>query len=116
MWIRNRFLRITFAYAASIFLLSVLDLFYEWPIHRDGSNTITQGCGNAAGYAGVWEHGTQAAGLGARLHRPDFGFAGPTLITDVPPTRLSLIKPSCVLVPAWLGHLGWAAIRRRRRG
>jgi len=62
------------------------------------------------------ELASESHGLRARVHRPDFGFVGVTLIAHVPPNRVFLIAPWAVLVVAWLGHVGWMLIRGKRPG
>jgi hypothetical protein len=112
---RHLFARVTIAYAVAILVVSSVDLSYEWPVHLDRSTSVSRGFGIGTGYVGIWELGSESQGLRTRVHRPDFGFAGVTLIADVPPSRVFLIAPWSVLMVAWLGHIGWMFIRGKRR-
>jgi hypothetical protein len=111
---RSVFTTVTLAYAPAIFVVSSVDLSYEWRAHLDGSDLVTRGFGIGSGYAGIWELGSESAGLRARVHRPDFGFAGVTLIAQVPPSRLFLIAPWSILAAAWVVHVGWMFLHRSR--
>ena len=105
--------RMTVAYAAAILLLSSADFAFEWRA-AVGATATTRGVGLSVGYFGVWEVPTEPAGLKARLHAPDFGFAGPTLVTRGSDGRVFLIAPWAGLAVAWFAHLAWALTRRRR--
>jgi hypothetical protein len=106
--------RITFAYAVAILLLSSADFSFEWRARVGGSTQTTRGVGLSVGYFGVWEVPTEPAGLRARLHTSDFGFAGATLVARGTDSRVLLVAPWAGLAVAWFVHLAWALMRRRR--
>jgi len=105
--------RMVIAYAAAILFLSSADFAFEWGT-AFGATPMTRGVGLSVGYLGVWEVPTKPDGVKARLHTPDFGFAGPTLIARGSDGRVFLIAPWAVLAVAWFAHLAWALTRKRR--
>ena len=110
----TRIARLTIAYALAIVFLSSADFSFEWRAGHDDLTLRTRGIGLAAGYLGVWELVSEPAGFRARLHAPDFGFAGATLVTRGPDGRVFLVAPWSALTVAWFGHLAWALTRRLR--
>jgi hypothetical protein len=110
----TRIVRITIAYAVAIPFLSSADFSFEWRAVRDQLTPRTRGVGIAIGYLGVWELISEPAGVRGRLHAPDFGFAGATLVTRGPESRVFLVAPWSALAVAWFAHLSWALIRKRR--
>ena len=117
----TRIARMTIAYALAILFLSSADFSFEWRAVLDDSTLRNRGVGLAVGYFGGWEGlsqpwevGSQPAGLKARLHAPDFGFAGATLVARGPESRAFLIAPWSALSVAWFAHLAWALTRKRR--
>ena len=106
--------RMTAAYAVAILVLSSADLAFEWRAVLGRSTPTTRGVGLSVGYFGAWEVPTDPAGVKARLHAPDFGFAGPTLVARSSDSRVFLIAPWAGLAVAWFAHLAWALTRRRR--
>ena len=117
----TRIARMTIAYALPILFLSSADFSFEWRAVLDDSTVKNRGIGLAVGYFGAWEGssqpwevGSQPAGLKARVHAPDFGFAGATIAVRGPESRAFLIAPWSALSVAWFAHLAWALTRKRR--
>lgn len=113
--------KMTIAYALAILSLSSADFSFEWRAVLDDSTLRNRGVGLAVGYFGAWEGSSQPwevrpqpAGLKARLHAPDFGFAGATLVARGPESWGFLIAPWAALSVAWFVHLAWALTRKRR--
>jgi hypothetical protein len=104
----------TVAYTLAILILSSADLAFEWRAVLGRPAPTTRGVGLSVGYFGVWEVLSEPAGLRARLHAPDFGFAGPTLVARGSDGRVFLIAPWAGLAVAWFAHLAWALTRKRR--
>jgi hypothetical protein len=111
----------TIAYALAILFLSSADFSFDWRAVLDDSTVKNRGIGLAVGYCGAWEGssqpwevGSQPAGLKARVHAPDFGFAGATIVVRGPESRAFLIAPWSALSVAWFAHLARALTRKHR--
>jgi hypothetical protein len=110
----RRIARLTVAYTLAILFLSCADFSLEWRAAPDGSMPRTRGVGLAVGYLGAWGGVSPPAGLKARLHAPELGFAGATLVARAPDGWAFLITPWCALAVAWFAHVAWASTRRSR--
>jgi hypothetical protein len=109
-----RIARLTVAYILAILVLSSADLSLEWRAAPEASMPKARGVGLAVGYFGAWEVASPPAGLKARLHAPELGFAGATLVARGPDSWAFLITPWCALAVAWFAHLAWTLTRMSR--